>query len=209
VTPPQKLPGHLVEAAVDLLARSGGYGIIPVEGDSMRPTLPPGSALWVRFAREGLRFGDLVVFRQSGVLVIHRLLGSARFPRGRRGLRTRGDALCKFDPEVHGDRVLGRVVAFRRDDRWRSASTRPARAYARIVALHGLFWSVVGVIVERGPDLWLRGAGVRISFRQEVASADRWLLRLLDRLLFERVHREVPDPTEASSERAPGPPPPP
>jgi hypothetical protein len=200
----QKLPGHLVDAAVDLLALSEGYGLLPVEGDSMRPTLPPGSALWVKFTRESLRFGDLVVFRQSGVLVIHRLLGSARFPRGRPGLRTRGDALCNFDPEVGADRVLGRVVAFRRGDRWRSVSTRAARAYARLVALHDLLWSSVGVVVERGPDRWLRSVGIRLSFRQEVARADRWLLQLADRWMFERLHPEVPDPTEASNERAPG-----
>jgi len=177
----------LLEAAAELLERTGGRGVVHLRDDarSMEPTLRPGQAVAVEFAPRRLRVGDVLLFRQADYLVVHRLLGRSAFPDGRPGLRTRGDARPGLDPRLAPADVLGRVVAARRSDGvWIGFDGGPARAWARAAAWHDLAWAAAGVVVRP-----LGATGGRA-----VAALDRLLLRTAHRLLFAVCHRAVAPP---------------
>jgi hypothetical protein len=186
--------GRLVDAAVNLLASDGRLGVLRVLGESMIPTLPAGSVVCVDFAPEEPRRGDLLVFRQAGYLAVHRLIGRVRLKDGRSSFRTRGDGLLAFDPPVERGCVLGRAVAIRRDGTWRDLSTGRARAYAALLALHGLGWVGAGIVAERTADRVLRVLRLRARTRRAVARVDAGLLAVIDRLLFRLVHPPAPPP---------------
>jgi hypothetical protein len=190
---PGKLPTELVLAAVQLMGHSGREGTVLVQGESMRPMLSPGQRLQVDFAPGPLGRGDLLLFRQGDALLVHRLLGDCRPEHGRRRLRTRGDGVLTFDPPVDLERVVGRVVALEHDGVWRSLRRGPARAYAWCLAWHDLLWAALGVAV-RYPERKLRRARLRVGLRAAVAAVDRRLLAVVHRLLFDRMHHEVPGP---------------
>ena len=189
----RKLSAELVLAAVDLLGRSGRDGAVRVQGQSMLPTLRPGQLLAVDFAPVALARGDMLVFRQGEMLLVHRLLGSAKPLDGRRRLRTRGDAVLDLDPPLELDCVVGRVVAIEEDGRWRSTRGLPARAYARLLALHDFFWAGLGSVF-RGVDRVLDRLRVPFRFRRLILAIDRFKLRVVHRVIFDLVHPEVPNP---------------
>jgi len=187
------LNADLVLAAVDLMGRGGREGAVRVQGQSMLPTLRPGQLLAVDFAPQRLAVGDMLVFRQVDMLLVHRLLGSARPLEGHRRLRTRGDGVLNLDPPVELDRVVGRVVAIENDGCWRSVRQRPARIYARLLALHDFFWSGLASLFRPVDRLLLR-FGVPLRFRRMILVIDRFTLRRIHWALFERVHPEIPNP---------------
>jgi hypothetical protein len=193
---PGKLRAELLDAAVDLMGRSGRGGAVRVRGDSMRPTLLAGQRLAVEFAPQRLACGDLLLFRQADYLVVHRLLGRARTPSGRPCLRTRGDGVASLDPPVEPQRVVGRVLAVEHRDGWRSVRGAAARAYARCLAVHDLFWAAAGVVARLG-DRALRRMRLPAVLLPVVAALDRWLLARWHGLLFCRVHTAVSEPEEA------------
>jgi hypothetical protein len=170
-----------VLAAVELMGHAGRRGTVRVRGESMQPTLRPGQLLAVDFAPQRLSRGDMLVFRQGDLLLVHRLLGSARPKDGRPRLRTRGDGTLGLDPPVDLDRVVGRVIALEDGSRWRTTRDRRARTYAWCLAWHDLFWAAVAGVSPR-----------RLQWR--VAVVDRRLLRAVHRTLFNRLHADVPRP---------------
>ncbi len=184
---------ELVLAAVDLMGRSGGRGTVRVRGESMHPTLRPGQLLAVEFAPERLARGDMLIFRQGDLLLVHRLLGPARSIEGRPRLRTRGDGALSLDPPVDLDRVIGRVVALVDGENWRTTRDRPARAYAWCLAWHDLFWVLVATVSQR-VDRGLHGLRIPWRLRPAVARVERWLLRRAHRMFFDRLHSDVPRP---------------
>jgi hypothetical protein len=188
-----KLRRELVLAAVDLMGRDGREGQVRVQGESMRPTLRPGQLLAVDFAPGPAARGDLLVFRQGDLLLVHRVLGSARPLEGRPRLRTRGDGVPVLDPAVDLDRVLGRVVAFEDADGWRSVRGTTARAYARCLAWHDLFWAAMRELSVR-VDGRLGRYGIPLRFRPWTTAVDRGILRLVHRLLFRRLHPRISEP---------------
>ena len=92
----------------------------------MRPTFGDVSRLRVsRGARP--RFGDIVVFASSGLLVAHRIVGGTAGG----GYRTKGDGLAYLDRgRVPAGEVLGVVAAFERKGRAYGAAGGGARAYS-------------------------------------------------------------------------------
>ena len=184
---------ELVLAAVDLMGRAGRRGTVRVRGESMQPTLRPGQLLAVEFAPERLARGDMLIFRQDDLLLVHRLLGPARPIQGRPRLRTRGDGALSLDPPVDVDRVIGRVVALADGEHWRTTRDRPARAYAWCLAWHDLFWAVVATVSQR-VDRGLHRLRIPWRLRPAVASVERWLLRRVHRAFFDRLHSDVPRP---------------
>jgi len=189
---------ELVLAAVELMGRDGRRGTVRVRGRSMDPTLRPGQLLEIDFSPERPARGDMLVFRQGDLLLVHRVLGPARPLDGQLRLRTRGDGVSNLDPPLDLDRVVGRVVAIEDGERWRSTRDRTARAYAWCVAWHDLFWAAVAVAF-RPLDRGLRGMKIALRIGPLVASLDRGLLRLAHRALFDRLHSDVPraeGPTE-------------
>ena len=194
--PDGKLGRELVLAAVELLGRAGRDATVRVQGESMRPTLQPGQRLAVEFSAEGLAVGDLLLFRQGDALLVHRLLGDARPLDGKRRLRTRGDGVARLDPAVDLDRVVGRVIAIEDSARWLSTTMGAAGAYARCVAWHDRFWAAAGFIAHY-PERALGRIGVKLPLCAAVAALDRTLLELIHRVLFPRLHREIPHPPTA------------
>ncbi len=184
---------ELVLAAVDLMGRAGRRGTVRVRGESMQPTLRPGQLLAVEFAPERLARGDMLIFRQGDLLLVHRLLGPARPIHGRPRLRTRGDGALTLDPPVDLDRVVGRVVALADGEHWRTTRDRPARAYAWCLAWHDLFWAVAATVSQR-VDGRLRGLRIRWRLRPVVARVEHWLLLRAHRTFFDRLHSDVPRP---------------
>jgi hypothetical protein len=88
---------------------------IPIRGASMGTTLPDGCVARVTLDPPGaVGVGEVVVFRQGGQLVAHRVVYSGRRGRAAGHLLTRGDARLVPDPPVSLSRLLGRVTA-RRD----------------------------------------------------------------------------------------------
>jgi hypothetical protein len=176
-----------VDAALAMLG-AGRPATLPIQGRSMEPTLPDGSQIVVDFAARSFRRGDLVVFRQSREVVVHRYLGTATFPDGRSCLRTRGDGLLYLDPPCAPESVLGKVLLLRREGVWRDLRGPGAGAYARCLAWHDFFWAGCGAMAERLQGG--RGGAWRLIRR-----LDRALLRMADGLLFARLHATAAPPS--------------
>ncbi|HEY0607716.1 MAG TPA: S24/S26 family peptidase [Herpetosiphonaceae bacterium] len=115
--------------ALDLMRRSGQNGAatrLVVTGTSMLPLLRPGDAVWLMATDAAtLRPGDLLLIRQQGVWLTHRLIavGAERW-------QTKGDNNRLADPPVTAQEIEGRIVALERGGtsidlrrrRWRVAS---------------------------------------------------------------------------------------
>ena len=147
----------MLDAAVELIGKTGRLGSVAVIGSSMHPTFAGVERLAVEFVPENLKFGDVIVFRQNETLVVHRLVQRQRHA-GSLRLRTRGDGKIAFDPWVDPNSVIGRVVALGYvDGTWRGMRNLGARTYAWLMALHDLVWGGLGAVVlkllgRRGPD---------------------------------------------------------
>ncbi len=154
----------------------------------MRPTILPGRSVRVTFCAGPIRLGDLVVFRQADYLAVHRFLGRTRDPAGVSRLRTRGDGAQKLDPAVEPARIVGRVLALERPDGWWSVDGAVARSYAIAIALHDLFWAVVGSWAARLDRALGTGWGRRVG------RMDRGLLSFADTVGFRALHARVAPP---------------
>ena len=191
---------ELLAAAVDLLGDGSAAGIPVRDGDvSMKPTLVAGQLLWVEFAAPDLRPGDVLLFRQQDYLVVHRLLGRSRFPDGRPSLRTRGDGWNGLDPHLDPDKVVGRVVAARDGLGWWDLRRTGARAYARTLAWHNLFWAAAGSGAGFVDRVVLRRPA-RGPLRATIAALDRGLLALAHALCFRLAHSRREAPRDAGTE---------
>lgn len=80
-------------------------GRVPVVGGSMRPLIPPGSALRVQGGCDP-RFGDVVVANTPAGLVVHRVIA-----RSADSVRLRGDDTRTTDAPLARTDLLGRVTA--------------------------------------------------------------------------------------------------
>lgn len=178
----------MLDAAVDLIGKTGLLGSVAVIGSSMFPTFARVKRLAIEFSPTDLAFGDVVVFRQRGILVVHRLVQRQQHE-GSLRLRTRGDGTIAFDPWLDPAAVIGRVVAVGyADGRWRNLRNLRARFYGRAVALHGLAWGGLGAVVLRfggrsGPDWHWR-----------LGRLDHFKLRLAHWLFFGASHPVMPVP---------------
>jgi len=182
-----RLPPHWLDAAVELLARTGTRGTLVVRGASMEPMLGPGAVISVDFAPSRLRCGDLLVFQQAGFLVVHRLVRG--HPAGGGSLRTQGDACPDPDPPVASDSVLGRVTAIQRSpDLWLSVDDGRARLYARCIAVF-LNLSAGVIRVASITDTLLRQVRLRPRLRGRLTGLQRAALRTTQRHLERRFLR--------------------
>jgi hypothetical protein len=191
-----------IEQALDILDSGGSEIVMPVAGDSMLPTLRPGQLIHFERSPARLRRGDLIVARNPAnpqgrlgdgarpPLLVHRLLGSVSKPDGTRYLRLRGDGRNNLDPRVEPEWVIGRVLAVEDLEGWRTLRNPGARFYANLVALHDLFWSVLGV-ASRGVDRALRLPAV---LGRSSAALDRTLLRLAHLACYRFAHSRCGEP---------------
>ena len=171
----------MLDAAVDLLGRAGQQGVVEVQGASMMPTFRDVPRVAVEFEVGDPSFGDVLVFRQRGILVVHRLIG-----RGRR-YRMRGDGTIGFDPWLEPSDVVGRVLALEQGERWIDVRGPLARLYGRAVAFHNLFWGGLGAALAR----W--GGRVGDDWRWRLGRLDQFTLRIAHALFFRLCHRDAVD----------------
>jgi len=177
-----------LDAVVDLMGRTGGGAVLPMQGESMVPLLRAGQLIAVDLSPFEPEIGDLLLYRQMDYLVVHRCLGPATREDGHPTWRTRGDACLGLDPPLERERIRGRVVAIEARGRWWGLDGGGARAWALAVALPDLFWAGMGVIARRF-DLLSAGLGISLRAEPWAAKFDRTTLRLSHRLLFRRLHR--------------------
>jgi hypothetical protein len=178
----------MLDAALDLIGKSGRLGSVALNGLSMHPTFAGVERLAVEFSPQRVSFGDVLVFRQRGLLVVHRLV-----QRQRRGdavrLRTRGDGTIGFDPWVDPASVIGRVVAVGfAGDVWRNLRNTRARLYGRMVAAHDFCWGGFGALL-----LKFGGTGGQ-DWHWRLGRLDRFKLRLAHMLFFRAAHPLIPAP---------------
>ncbi|MFZ2087958.1 MAG: hypothetical protein WAU47_05235 [Desulfobaccales bacterium] len=127
-----------VEVAQGVL--EGGYGVhLHTRGDSMTPLIRGGSVIQVEQVEAGgLKLGDVLVYRDGGRLVAHRLIAKRQGPDSLL-LITRGDAApWRHRQEVAPGQVLGRVCAVK----WRRGlSLRIDSGWGRVLSLIlGVSW---------------------------------------------------------------------
>jgi hypothetical protein len=192
---------EVLDAAIESLGRSGLTGVVPVTGVSMRPTLREGDRVLGDFRPRVPRRGDVLLFRQDGLLIVHRMIGRGRAPDGTRTLIARGDGRLMPDPPVRPEHVLGVVVAAERRGEWRGLRGRRARLYGWLLALHARCWSAIGGLAGRLQDRATRG-GRRWPLRSLVWRVDQRLLRIADAIWFGALHPRSEDP--AGSQRRDG-----
>ena len=92
------------------VARASGEVRLRVAGSSMVPVLWPGDLVLARSCDlSQLEPGQIVVFRQDGRLIIHRILATGD------GIITRGDARPCLDARLGREDLIGRVESALRD----------------------------------------------------------------------------------------------
>ncbi len=133
--------GPVLEALLDL----GGTALVPVRGDSMRPTLIDGDRILVAPFLGLPEPGQIVLARVAGLLVAHRLI-SIRMQAGRRQYRLQGEHEPGYDAAVLREEILGRVVAAVRQGRRIEIDDSGA---ARRRALRRCAWRRRGLTLRR------------------------------------------------------------
>lgn len=105
-----RAPREVLLPLVEEVLGRGEEVWVRVASPSMAPLIRPGEEL--RLAPLGTRplvGGALIAYREGERLVIHRVLALQAG-----GVTAKGDALASPDPPVSRDRIVARVVAFRR-----------------------------------------------------------------------------------------------
>lgn len=193
---------EILDAAVELMGRAGRGGTVNVVGTSMSPTLREGFVVAVEFAPQELRRGDMLLFRQREILVVHRLLGWARPSDGVDWLRTRGDATISLDPRLDPALVVGRVIAFRDEQGWWDVRSRGARLFALLMAWHGLVWSGLAALADRAKRAVGR-PGRAVGPRTWLGRIDGQKQRLAHALIFRLLHRRTNSPVRVDDDATP------
>ncbi len=129
-----KLPEPILDVVLGLWAQSGSIHVIPVLGNSMRPLLREGDQVKVLHGPKDLRRGDIVVYQHEGVLIIHRLIMRVDAA-GELQYLMKGDNAAGIDPAIPARKILGRVVALRRTQRWRCLDAPLYRAIGWVIAM--------------------------------------------------------------------------
>lgn len=92
-----------------------GYSItMPTMGMSMFPLLTTNNKIeLIKCDPAGLKNGDIIVYKNNGKLIAHRLM---RKIRGKDGYLfvTKGDAFFSYDRPISSDAVMGRVIKIKK-----------------------------------------------------------------------------------------------
>jgi len=111
---------QLLEAGISVRFRAGGT--------SMRPAIDDGDVLTVAPDDPArITAGDIILYRQSGRPIVHRVARVTIGDNGVRAFVTRGDGKAADDAPIGADQVLGRVVAV-------EGARRSTGAFARLVS---------------------------------------------------------------------------
>ncbi|OIO87652.1 MAG: hypothetical protein AUK03_17620 [Anaerolineae bacterium CG2_30_64_16] len=135
----------MLEIALDVWAETGRHSRWPVQGASMWPLLQPGDVVEVAHGKqgacpeappefsegcsEGIRVGDILVYRAGERVVVHRLLRRA----GDSWLLG-SDHLPAADALIPSEAIIGRVIAVQAPTGRLDLTSRPARWLGRLIA---------------------------------------------------------------------------
>jgi signal peptidase I len=126
-----------LKTALELWSQAEGDHSLPVVGGSMLPLLQEGD--WVRvIPAQAAQVGQIVVFQQSGGLLIHRVIHVKVDQNGNKVLFTKGDRVRLPDLPLKPSEMLGRVVAIRRGQKELNLETHGWQRVEKAVA--GLMW---------------------------------------------------------------------
>jgi hypothetical protein len=179
----ERLSPQRLQAIVDLWRAAGRRTEIPVEGRSMYPMLRSGWRLQLEHAHAEHPFGAIIVFIQGRTLVAHRVVGRRRTG----AYLTKGDALLHCDRRpVRPDKILGRVVELRHQDRTVSLLVWRQRLLGRAVALVSRTMAIL--LQATAPVRRMTGAGGRLPGRitgptRILAACNRVFMGLAGRFL--------------------------
>lgn len=100
---------HILQNLAEEVLRRTGRVRLAALGYSMLPSLWPGEQLTIEARGMGqVRCGDVVAFRRSGRLFIHRVIQIETSPPG---VLTRGDSMPAADAPLSAEELLGVVTA--------------------------------------------------------------------------------------------------
>ena len=184
-TPAQnRLSAAAIEATIDVWQASDQERWWPTAGDSMAPLIANGDEVLLKFSADGLRRGDIVVFRHETLrrdgLIAHRVIRIRQHDHGCIVL-TKGDNCALADTPVTTQDVLGRVVAIRRAGECIRIDTPALRRRARLIATLSLA-EFGGLRLARRLGRWLPlprplpGGGIGLRLGQAMSRAAARLL---------------------------------
>lgn len=175
---------------------------IEATGPSMEPLIPAGSRLLVDFGRQPHDIGQIMVFRQRGELIAHRLVHRRDTPDGPR-LVAKGDAEAFLDPLVAQGDVLGVVRRVRFPDGRIVALERGKRRAAVMAGVSG--WS--GRAAGAGARLTRRlpaARGLRAGASSGVVGLSRVPTRVVSAVIPRTIRGRVEEGGETNGVREPG-----
>jgi signal peptidase I len=135
---------------------------LPVLTGSMAPLIGSGDRVLVgKVAAEQVRFGDIVVFRRKGDLIVHRVFRKHRTANGLR-FSEKGDTRFAFAP-VGGEQIVGRVTMVEKRGRMLSL-TSPLSRFTNLALSAWLYWTAAGITMLRSSrSKTIRGVGKVLS----------------------------------------------
>ena len=136
------------------VAQTTGTVQLSVSGGSMLPCLWPGDRVTVsRCQVSDLRPGEIVVYRQDGRLIIHRVVSVSEGE-----VIARGDAVSGNDAPVAASEVVGKVTGATREGKPLNLRLLPLR----MMVARGLFRSEMAKRILLGGSRRLRKAKIGI-----------------------------------------------
>lgn len=123
---------------------------IPIHGGSMMPTLRDGDVAQVVLDDQAVYApGDVIVFRQAGAMIAHRIVRGPLTSAGRRFVIARGDARLMPDLPVSFAEIVGRVTGIAGSDAALGPSPMQKRhALSRLVANTSLLLTRTGLALR-------------------------------------------------------------
>ncbi|MBM2832841.1 MAG: hypothetical protein HW406_2 [Candidatus Brocadiaceae bacterium] len=143
-----------LNAVLDLWSQTRALHHIPITGRSMLPLIRKGDHVLVVHGCDGVRRGDVVVFRHEGKLIAHRVLHIYKETTGHRTFITKGDNSPQCDPPWSSREMVGRVSGIKRGKKEMSLDT----PYWRVVGWHIAFITLV----------WIKLSGLRRKIKQRL-----------------------------------------
>ncbi len=127
------LPPDLLEEIPSLWGQAQSRHLFPIKGKSMAPFLKEGDIILIEHGINGIKPGDILLFKTGTGLVAHRLIVNPDNQQQTAWL-TKGDNHLRYDPPIKTEDILGRAVAIRRSEKEYSLESRSLGRIMRILA---------------------------------------------------------------------------
>lgn len=156
----EKGNSHRIELTKGILLKEslimGNTISLTLTGKSMEPFIPEGSSLTVKAAHiDTVRAGDIILFINKDMVIAHRLFKKVRQDNGI-FLKVKPDASASFDPLIHSDNLIGKVVSIRIDRKTVSLNNPISYFYgffiSRITLITGYISAILRAIASAKVD---------------------------------------------------------